>query len=149
MIAAARILHRLPRSLNRHLPQDNMAVLNLLLGLAFLAAPSIQHTAIMPPLPDRALTPKSMVAPAGCKLLLCDKSWPADSVWKAKFPGIFKKLKGSLGPDFMIQAKNVEDVQKAVNFARDHNIRLTVITAGHDFHGRYDGLIARARDLRC
>jgi hypothetical protein len=36
-----------------------------------------------------------------------------------------------------------------VNFARDHNIRLTVITAGHDFHGRYDGLIARARDLRC
>lgn len=126
-----------------------MAVLNLLLGLAFLAAPSIQHTAIMPPLPDRALTPNSMVAPAGCKLLLCDKSWPADSVWKAKFPGIFKKLKGSLGPDFMVQAKNVEDVQKAVNFARDHNIRLTVITAGHDFHGRYDGLIARARDLRC
>jgi hypothetical protein len=113
-----------------------MAVLSLLLGLAFLAVPSIQHIAIMPALPDRALTPDSTEAPAGCKLLLCDKGWPADSVWKATFPGIFKKLKGSLGPDFMIQAKNVEDVQKAVNFARDHNIRLTVITAGHDFHGR-------------
>src|ERR1700712_6011699 len=112
-----------------------------LLSLAALAAtlfsePSIQHTAVLPPFPDKALRPNSTVAPAGCKYLLSDKGWPTDGVWKAAFPGVFKKLKGTVGPDWMVQAKSVADVQNAVNFAREHNVRLSIISTGHDFHGR-------------
>jgi hypothetical protein len=115
--------------------------LNALLGAALLVAPSLGHTAIKPPSPDKALTPNSSEAPSGCKLLLSDKGWPADDVWKTAFPGVFKKLKGTEGPDFMVQAKTVEDVQKAVNFAREHNVRLSIITTGHDFHGRFVNLL--------
>jgi hypothetical protein len=104
-----------------------------LLGLATLAS---AHVAILPPFPDRALTPNSTHTPEGCKRLSGDRGFPGDSLWRSTFPNIFKKLRGTFGPDWMIQAKSVEDVQKAVNFARDHNVRLTVITTGHDFHGR-------------
>lgn len=103
---------------------------------ALFAGQSSQHTAIFPPFPDKALYANSSEAPPGCRLLLSDKGWPADSVWKTTFPGIFKKLRGTVGPDWMMQAKNIADVQKAVNFARERNVRLTVITTGHDFHGR-------------
>jgi hypothetical protein len=112
------------------------ASFNALLGVALLAGPSMAHTAIKPPSPDRALTPNSSNAPPGCKLLASDKQWPADDVWKKAFPGVFKKLKGTEAPDWMVQAKSVEDVQKAVNFAREHNVRLTIISTGHDFGGR-------------
>ena len=110
--------------------------INTLLGVALLASSSLAHTAIRPPSPDKALTPGSSEAPPGCKLLASDKGWPTDDVWKKAFPGVFKKLKGTEGPDWMVQAKSVEDVQKAVNFARDNNVRLTIISTGHDFHGR-------------
>ena len=87
-------------------------------------------------MPDRALTPNTTVAPAGCKLLPSDKGWPADEVWRQTFPGVYKKLKGTVGPDWYFQVKSVEDVQKGVNFAREHNVRLTIISTGHDFMGR-------------
>jgi hypothetical protein len=106
------------------------------LAAALFAAYSTQHTAILPPFPDKALRPNSTIAPSGCKYLLSDKGWPADHVWKAAFPGVFKKLKGTVGPDWMVQAKSVADVQKAVNFAKEHNVRLSIISTGHDFHGR-------------
>jgi hypothetical protein len=106
-------------------------------ALALWAEPSIQHTAILPPFPDKALRTNSTEAPAGCRFLLSDKGWPADHIWKAEFPGIFKKLRGSVGPDWMYQAQSVADVQKAVNFAREKNVRLTIISTGHDFGGRY------------
>lgn len=95
------------------------------------AGQTVAHTAILPPFPDKALTANSSEAPAGCKFLPSDKGWPTDHVWKTNFPGIFKKLKGTVGPDWMVQAKNVADVQKVVNFAREHNVRLTIITTGH------------------
>jgi hypothetical protein len=110
---------------------------NALFGLALLASFSMAHIAMMPPMPDRALTPNSTDAPAGCKLLSSDKGWPADSTWRGAFPGVYKKLKGTYGPDWMVQVKTVADVQKAVNFAREHNVRLTVISTGHDFIGRF------------
>lgn len=109
---------------------------NAFLGAALLAAPALGHTAIKPPSPDRALTPNSVDTPAGCKALLSDKQWPADAVWRKAFPGVFRKLKGTEAPDYMVQAKSVQDVQNVVNFARDHNVRLTIITTGHDFGGR-------------
>lgn len=110
--------------------------INALLGVALLAGTSVAHTAIKPPSPDRALTPNSSNAPPGCKLLASDKGFPSDDVWKKEFPGVYKKLKGTEAPDFMVQAKSVADVQKAVNFAREHNVRLTIISTGHDFGGR-------------
>jgi hypothetical protein len=110
--------------------------LSALLGVALLAWPSSQHTAILPPFPDRALKANSSEAPSGCKLLPSDKGWPADWKWRSTFPGVFKKLKGTVGPDWMVQTKTVEDVQKVVNFARENNVRLTIISTGHDFHGR-------------
>jgi hypothetical protein len=109
---------------------------NGLFGLAMLASSSMAHIAILPPQPDRALHANSSEAPAGCKLLPSDKGWPSEGVWRTTFPGIFHKLRGTYGPDWTLQVKTVEEVQKAVKFAGDHNIRLTVISAGHDFHGR-------------
>lgn len=111
-------------------------VFDALVAAAFLAAPALGHTAIKPPSPDRALTPNSVDTPPGCKALLSDKQWPADAVWRKAFPGVFRKLKGTEAPDYMVQAKSVKDVQNAVNFARDNNVRLTIIATGHDFHGR-------------
>jgi FAD/FMN-containing dehydrogenase len=42
---------------------------------------------------------------------------------------------GSL-PDYRIRAKSYADVQSAVKFSAKHNIRLTVLTTGHDEVGR-------------
>jgi hypothetical protein len=105
-------------------------------AMALFTGLSTQHTAILPPFPDKILKANSSEAPANCKLLPSDRGWPSDQIWKTAFPGIFKKLKGTVGPDWMFQAQNIADVQKAVNFARDHNVRLTIISTGHDFHAR-------------
>jgi hypothetical protein len=113
-----------------------MKTFTALVSAAVLVAPTLGHVAVKPPSPDKALTPNSSTAPPGCKLLASDKGWPADDVWKKAFPEAFKKMKGTEGPDWWLQAKSVEDVQKAVNFARDNNVRLSVISTGHDFHGR-------------
>jgi FAD binding domain len=113
------------------------SISNTLFGAVMLASSSMAHFAIMPPMPDRALHPNTTEAPAGCKLLPSDKGWPSDEVWRATFPDGYHKLKGSYGPDWMLQPKTVEEVQKAVNFAREHNIRFNVISTGHDFLGRF------------
>ncbi|TLD35106.1 Mitochondrial intermediate peptidase [Venturia nashicola] len=121
--------------------------INALVGAALLAAPVLGHSAIKPPSPDKALTPNSVNTPAGCKALLSDKQWPADAVWRKAFPGVFRKLKGTEAPDYMVQAKSVKDVQNVVNFAREHNVRLTIISTGHDFHGRETGRSGLRLDL--
>jgi hypothetical protein len=115
-----------------------MKTLRAVLGAAILAAPSFQHVAIKPPSGDKALTPNSSTAPSGCKLLASDKGWPSDEEWLKVFPKGFKKMKGTEGPDWWIQPQTVTEVQAAVNFARERNVRLSVITTGHDFHGRYE-----------
>jgi hypothetical protein len=114
------------------------SALSGLTAVALFARLSVQHTAILPPFPDKALKANTSEAPAGCRYLPSDKGWPSDDMWKANFPGVFKKLRGTVGPDWMVQAQSVADVQKAVNFAREHNVRLTVITTGHDFHARQE-----------
>ncbi|CAL1547280.1 unnamed protein product [Lymnaea stagnalis] len=44
-------------------------------------------------------------------------------------------------PGFIILPKTVEDVQRAVLYARRHNLHLTVLSSGHDYIGRsnHDG----------
>src|ERR1700712_4976747 len=78
-------------------------------------------------------------APAGCLKLSTDSDWPAPEIWKAALPGVVRESKaGKVSPDYRIQAKNTADVQKAVKFAAQHGIRLSVITTGHDQLGRSD-----------
>ncbi|TFK32570.1 hypothetical protein BDQ12DRAFT_707610 [Crucibulum laeve] len=42
-------------------------------------------------------------------------------------------------PVFVINAQNARDVQAAVNFARNKNIRLVIKNTGHDFSGKSSG----------
>lgn len=81
----------------------------------------------------------STLAPAGCRLLHTDEGWPAQEVWEASLPGVIK-TKGSDAngpfPDYRLRVKNNGDVQAAMKFAAQYNIRLSVITTGHDQLGR-------------
>ncbi|KAJ4300816.1 hypothetical protein N0V90_002904 [Kalmusia sp. IMI 367209] len=73
--------------------------------------------------------------PAGCRKLKTDVDWPSHAQWEAALPGVIatngSDIHGPL-PNYRLQAKSVEDVRKAVRFAKDHNIRLSVLTTGHD-----------------
>ncbi|KAL2858219.1 hypothetical protein BJX68DRAFT_278227 [Aspergillus pseudodeflectus] len=42
-------------------------------------------------------------------------------------------------PELYVDARNVEDVQRAVNFARERNLRFVVKNSGHDYVGRSSG----------
>jgi hypothetical protein len=112
------------------------SVTSSLLSAALFASLSVQHVAIQPPRPDKILTPDSTVAPEGCKLLASDKGWPSEDVWLKAFPKAFTKMKGTEGPDWWIQPQTNEEVSAAFKFAKEHNVRLNVVTSGHDFHGR-------------
>ncbi|KAJ3543177.1 hypothetical protein NM208_g3712 [Fusarium decemcellulare] len=80
-------------------------------------------------------------APKGCRKLHTDSDWPAPDVWEAALPGVIRgkdsDANGHL-PDYRLRAECAEDVQAAVSFAAKHNIRLSVITTGHDQLGRSD-----------
>jgi hypothetical protein len=103
---------------------------------------NMNHPAAAPPSPQTKATTS---APAGCRLIHTDAGYPSDATFLAALPGVFKRpavaAKGDEGlvhPDFRLRAMSYADVEKAVDFARTHNIRLTVINSGHDFLGRND-----------
>ena len=81
------------------------------------------------------------ITPPGCRKLNIDIGWPSREVWEKSLPGIIPTPGsddyGPL-PDYRLQVKTVPDVQNAVRFAVRHNIRLTVLTTGHDQLGRSD-----------
>jgi FAD binding domain len=106
-----------------------------ILGVVLLAAPSIQHSRPLPAESEKVLTPNSYRPAIGCKLLASDYGWPSNATW-ATLKNAKAKPWGTRGPDYTVQPQTVEEVQAAVNFARKHNVRLTMITSGHDFHGR-------------
>lgn len=85
--------------------------------------------------------PNTTTTPSGCRKLNTDIDWPDVEIWKAALPGVVA-TNGSdkWGPtvDYRLQAKSVADVQNAVRFAKEHNIRLTVLTTGHDQLERSD-----------
>ncbi|KAF1810030.1 FAD-binding domain-containing protein [Eremomyces bilateralis CBS 781.70] len=109
-----------------------------LLSFVLYAGLCIADPAPMPPIPDKVLTPNSSNAPAGCKLLASDAGFPSNETVKAALPNAIFKQWGTKGPDWVVQAKTVQDVQAGVNFSAQHNVRLTVITKGHDFMARAD-----------
>lgn len=85
--------------------------------------------------------PNTTTTPPGCRKLNTDVDWPAPEVWEAALPGVVA-TNGSdrWGPtvNYRLQAKSVADVQSAVRFATEHNVRLTVLTTGHDQLARSD-----------
>jgi len=123
-----------------------MKTISALIGVALLVGPSSQHAAMMPPNPDKILTPNSSTAPQGCKLLASDKGFPSAETVKQMLPKAAFKEPGTFGPDWVLRATSVEDVQDAVLFARENNVRLTILTTGHDFGGRYVNDESRGTD---
>jgi hypothetical protein len=56
-------------------------------------------------------------------------------------PSIYDSKTCTLGgsPVYVVQAKTVLDIQLAINFARNDNLRLVVKNTGHDFAGKSTG----------
>lgn len=74
-----------------------------------------------------------------CKIIPTDKEWPTKDVWEKALPGIEPRGEQDpkkKHPDYQLIATSIEQVQAAVKFAVDHNIRLTILNSGHDFLGR-------------
>ncbi|VUC37252.1 unnamed protein product [Clonostachys rosea] len=87
-----------------------------------------------------AISP-SNAATKACRKLPTDPDWPRPEVWEAELAGVIPiKDNATTGPlpDYRLRARSIEDVQSAVRFATDHNIRLAVVTTGHDQLGRSD-----------
>uniref|UniRef100_A0A8H7NQN5 FAD-binding PCMH-type domain-containing protein n=1 Tax=Bionectria ochroleuca TaxID=29856 RepID=A0A8H7NQN5_BIOOC len=75
-----------------------------------------------------------------CRKLSKDPDWPSPETWEAALPGVTPIPQNSTNPlpDYRFRAHSIEDVQAAVRFATEHNVRLAVITTGHDQLGRSD-----------
>jgi hypothetical protein len=73
-----------------------------------------------------------VTSPSGCLKLPTDSDWPSPEVWKAQLPGVIPS-NGKPGPqpNYRLRPKNTAEVQKAVKFAKDNNIRLSIIASGH------------------
>ena len=89
--------------------------------------------------------------PQGCRALNTDAEWPAPEVWEQALPGIVSRhtlpLVGPARPDYRFTAKSYEDVEKAVQFAANNNVRLTIISTGHDYMGRNDAPSGLSLDM--
>jgi hypothetical protein len=93
-------------------------------------------------LPLALLVPLVFGATAGpsCRALPTDPEWPAATAWKTALEGVEARgmqMPNATSPDYAFPAKTVEQVQKAVKFAADNNVRLSILNSGHDFIGRY------------
>jgi FAD/FMN-containing dehydrogenase len=77
---------------------------------------------------------------SSCKTISGDSSWPAKSEWRKAMPNIeTQKPKANWKqPEFRLDATTVAEVVAAVNFTREHKIRLSILASGHDFVGRND-----------
>ncbi|KAL5610775.1 hypothetical protein FOBRF1_006892 [Fusarium oxysporum] len=83
----------------------------------------------------------STTAPKGCRKLSTDHDWPSHEIWEDGIPGVIRQNgsdpHGGL-PNYRVRADSASDIQAAVRFASKHNIRLSIITTGHDQLGRSD-----------
>jgi hypothetical protein len=75
-----------------------------------------------------------------CKKLPGDPDWPTPDAWSKALPGVIPrgpqdpKVKR---PDYQLIVTNVSQVQAAVKFAVDNNLRLSILNSAHDFVGRF------------
>jgi hypothetical protein len=74
-----------------------------------------------------------------CKTVVGDSLWPDYELWTAALPGVqsVPYIGRDAHPNYFLAARTVEDVQRAVAFINTYNIRLTVISSGQDYLGRY------------
>jgi hypothetical protein len=116
-----------------------MKLFVLLAAATRLTAASPQAGSVAAAPPSAPLPPVTgkATAPAGCRKLASDADWPADAEWKKALPDVESRSKtlaaGVYRPDYKIRAESYKDVQSAVKFATANNVRLTLITSGHDF----------------
>ncbi|KAF2427517.1 FAD-binding domain-containing protein [Tothia fuscella] len=78
---------------------------------------------------------------AACKKLPGDEGWPAPEVWEKAMPGVVARADqdpDATRPDYQLVAASIAQVQAAVKFATDHNVRLSILNSGHDFLARHD-----------
>jgi len=118
-----------------------------------MAEPKSTNSSTAPKAPAAPAAPAGTktTTPKGCRRLATDTDWPAADVWTKTFPGILPRQAAKAGapvrPDYRLRAKSAADVEKAVKFAADNNLRLTVITTGHDYLGRNDAPSGLAVDV--
>jgi FAD/FMN-containing dehydrogenase len=94
-------------------------------------------------------SPTNQTTPAGCRKLKSDVDWPAPEVWKAALPGIISLAAkaGKTTPDYRYQPTSIADAQKAVKFATANNVRLAIISTGHDYMARSDSASGLLLDM--
>jgi hypothetical protein len=79
------------------------------------------------------------LADLSCKTMPGDPSWPAPDEWAKALPGVTPRGPQDANvprPDYQLTVTSPAQVQAAVKFATEKNIRLTVLNSGHDFLGR-------------
>jgi FAD/FMN-containing dehydrogenase len=91
--------------------------------------------------------------PAECKVIPGDSAWPAPATWAQELPGVKeqKSGKGAEHANYRFDVNSVDQVIAAVKFTKRHNVRLSILNSGHDFHGRNDapnGLVLVLRALK-
>jgi hypothetical protein len=93
----------------------------------------------MPAVTKESPTINKLPAPAGCKKLPIDADWPSPDIVNKELPGWEKPEADGMKkhPDYIYEVKTIASVQRAVRFVTKHNIRLSIISSGHDFLGRY------------
>jgi FAD/FMN-containing dehydrogenase len=87
----------------------------------------------------------ALVGPAGvladqvnCRKLATDPEFPTEETWKRAIPRITVRQPGDVGADYNLRAQNYAEIQAAVRFCSEHNVRLSIINSGHDFLARND-----------
>jgi FAD binding domain-containing protein len=91
-----------------------------------------------------------VTGPQRCRKTNTDADWPSHDVWKQALPNVIPRASKAgepIRPDYRFRAKTATDVQKAVKFASENNVRLTIITTGHDYLGRNDAPSGLALDV--
>jgi hypothetical protein len=85
--------------------------------------------------PSPTLLPGSSLT---CKTVVGDTLWPDFDLWTAALPGVLSVpyIGRDAHPNYFLAAKSVSDVQAAIKFAGDYNIRLSIISSGQDYLGR-------------
>jgi FAD/FMN-containing dehydrogenase len=116
--------------------------------LALLAVLPLAFALPQAPAPAAAAKQKT---PAGCRALNTDAEFPSEDSWIKDLPMAFPVPKGENATtnevDYKIAVTKYENVQDAVKFAAKHNLRLSVISSGHDFLGRNNAPSGLAIDV--
>ena len=98
-------------------------------------------TSIPKSAPPTEATPESSTSKLGslCKTVVGDGDWPKYEVWTQALPNVkpVVVIGRDAHPNYFLAARSINDVKDAVNFANRYNIRLSVISSGQDYLGRY------------